>query len=383
MEKGNVLVIGNSGVGKSTLINAVLGEDCAVTGYGTEGTTKELKIYENDKVQFRLIDTIGFEPTFFREMQAINAVKKWSKESANPEAPEKTISAIWFCVDGTSRKLFSKTVDNLCRATSIWKSVPIIVVITKSFSLPDRAENIEMVYQAFAKQKGKGRNVKKVVPVVASTYVLNESAYAPPEGIEELIDITNSILPEGMRAAERDVAEFILARKRVLAHGFTAVATTSAAVVGAVPIPFSDAVILAPVEMMMLNGLAKIYGVNKNEKSKAMFESIVQVGTVGVAAKMAISALKAIPVINVGASAINAVVGASIVAALGEGSIYVFEQIYLGHKTVEDIDWMTKVMESEFSSKFVETISKIAQQINSNMDGKTLAKVVLDAFSHK
>jgi ribosome biogenesis GTPase A len=76
METGDVLVIGNSGVGKSTLINAVLGIEKAKTGYGISGTTNELEIYESDSVPFRVIDTIGFEPTFFKEQKAINAVKK-------------------------------------------------------------------------------------------------------------------------------------------------------------------------------------------------------------------------------------------------------------------------------------------------------------------
>ena len=65
MKHGNVLVLGNSGVGKSTLINAVLGEDRAETGYGTKGTTSELGIFESDRINFRLIDSIGFEPDFF------------------------------------------------------------------------------------------------------------------------------------------------------------------------------------------------------------------------------------------------------------------------------------------------------------------------------
>lgn len=58
MDKGNVLVIGNSGVGKSTLINAVLGEDAekkAVTGRGIKGTTTELEIYENNGISFRIM----------------------------------------------------------------------------------------------------------------------------------------------------------------------------------------------------------------------------------------------------------------------------------------------------------------------------------------
>lgn len=78
--KGNVLVIGNSGVGKSTLINAVLGEECAETGWGTSGTTDHLKVYKSDELPFCIIDSVGFEPSFIKRTQAINAVKKWSKK---------------------------------------------------------------------------------------------------------------------------------------------------------------------------------------------------------------------------------------------------------------------------------------------------------------
>ena len=78
MDKANVLVIGNSGVGKSTLINAVLGEEVAKTGWGTRGTTAKLEIYEAANVPFRVIDSIGFEPGFAKEQRAVNAVQKWS-----------------------------------------------------------------------------------------------------------------------------------------------------------------------------------------------------------------------------------------------------------------------------------------------------------------
>ena len=133
MEIGNVLVIGNSGVGKSTLINSVLGIEKAKTGYGTSGITNELEIYESDAVPFRVIDTIGFEPTFFKEQKAINAVKKWSKASSKNGQEDKQINVIWFCVDGTSRKLFPKAIESLSRATSIWKSVPVIVLESEKF----------------------------------------------------------------------------------------------------------------------------------------------------------------------------------------------------------------------------------------------------------
>lgn len=59
MEKGNVLVTGNSGVGKPALINAVPGEELAVTSFGTSGATKRPAIYgsKDARFPFRVIDT--------------------------------------------------------------------------------------------------------------------------------------------------------------------------------------------------------------------------------------------------------------------------------------------------------------------------------------
>ena len=158
MVRGNVLVIGNSGVGKSTLINSVLGVEKAKTGWGTKGSTTELEIYESDSLPFRIIDTIGFEPSLISELKAIGAVKKWSRNSAKEGNEDNKINVIWFCVDGTSSKLFPKTLKDLSKATAIWESVPLIVVITKSYSVPERIQNIEMVNNAFARQK----NMQKI-----------------------------------------------------------------------------------------------------------------------------------------------------------------------------------------------------------------------------
>lgn len=382
MDRGNVLVVGNSGVGKSTLINAVLGEERAETGWGTKGTTVKLDIYEGEKIPFRIIDTIGFEPSFFKELNAVNAVKKWSKDSAKEGHEDNQINVIWFCVEGTSSKLFPKAIKDLSGATKMWESVPVIVIITKSYSVPEREKNIEMVNNAFAKQKRYSKNLRKVIPVVASTYVLNDSAYAAPEGITELIDATYELMPEGVKASEIDIAAFKLNRKRAMAHGLTGVSTAAAVAVGAIPIPFADALILSPIEIAEVNAIAQIYGVSKNEESKRFFSSIVEVGTVSMAAKTAISALKAIPGINLGASVLNAIIAGSIVAALGEGSIYVFEQVCLGKKSITDIDWARKVMESKLSSQFIDTVKTTAEKITKNTDKKAIANIITDAFKN-
>ena len=374
MEKGNVLVIGNSGVGKSTLINAVLGEEKAKTGWGTKGTTDELEIYESDQLPFRIIDSVGFEPSATRGNMAVKAVKRWSKKTAKEKDADKQINVIWFCVDGTANKLFPQTLKYLSKATAMWESVPVIVVITKSYSVPDRVNNIEMVKKAFEEQKRYKPNLKKIIPVVASTYTLNEHAYAVPEGILELIDVTNEVLPEGVKAAENDISKFKLNRKRGLAQSVVVAAATAATTVGAVTLPFMDAALLCPLEIAEINAIAKVYGIRNDEKSKKLLSSIVEVGTVSAAARTAINALRMIPGINIAANVLNAIVAGSIATAIGEGSIVAFEKIYTGEKSIEDIEWVKKLVESKLSTQFIEKTTETLKLVCKDEEQKNKEK---------
>lgn len=373
--KGNVLVLGNSGVGKSTLINAVIGDDVAKTSFGTRGTTEELDIYESPDVPFRVIDSIGFEPSPIKSMRAVYAVRKWSRLSAKDGNENTRINVIWFCVDGTAAKLFPETIRNLSNAVRMWKSVPIIAVITKSYSQPDRARNIDMVREAFRGTRVE-RNLRAIVPVVAQTYIINETAFAAPEGITDLIDATMRAMPEGMQGGARDLMQFKLARKRALAQGLIGVSVVAGATVGAVPIPIADSLVLSPLELAELNGLARLYEIDKHEDSKQFLDSIVQVGTASVVAHSAISAIKAIPGINIAASVLNAVVAASIIAALGEGAVLAFEQVYTGQRSVRDTSWVQHLMEEQFGEGFLGKVSGIAEATQGG--GKDMTQMIID-----
>ena len=86
--------------------------------------------------------------------------------------------------------------------------------------------------------------------------------------------------------------------------------------------------------------------------------------------------MKAIPGINIGASVLNAVIAGAIVAAIGEGCIYVFEKIYTGEKSAEDIDWVKKVMESKLSLQFIENVTVIVEQIVKSGNTKDIGKLI-------
>ena len=134
--------------------------------------------------------------------------------------------------------------------------------------------------------------------------------------------------------------------------------------------------ILAPLETAEVNAIAKIFGVKNDDKSKKLFNTIVEIGTVSLAAKSVINALKAVPIAG---AVLNAITAGAIVVALGEGSIYVFEQVYLGKKTVEDIDWVTKVMESKLTMELVDRVKTVLKELGNKSDAKKVLEALLKA----
>ena len=362
VEKPNVVVIGNSGVGKSTLINSLFQSYVAETSIG-EATTKQLRVYESEGLGFRIIDTIGFEPGLLNQSKAISAIRKWSRDSIKNDDATQQINMIWYCIDGTSRKMFKKNIDMLAHATSVWKSVPIIVVITKSYSKPERAENVRMVYNAFKNHKKLSENLKAIVPVVATTYKIDTdlNINVTPDGLGELLTETVKFLPEGVNASIVDKNYFYLNQKRAMAHSVVGASALAGLTVGLVPIPFPDGTILTPLEVGEIKSLSKIYGV-EFDKNTELIQTIINAGTAGIIAKTALNAIKAIPGLNIAGDVLNGIVAGVIVAALGEGSVYIFEQIYTGQKSVTDTEWVKKFLDSKVASGLAGNINNIVKE---------------------
>lgn len=100
----NIIVAGKTGVGKSTLINAVFKDKLAETGMGKPVTTHMRKITKKG-VPLAIFDTRGFE--LGKEVQA--EVKKEvvdiiSKGLATQDI-NKAIHCIWYCINTASNRI--------------------------------------------------------------------------------------------------------------------------------------------------------------------------------------------------------------------------------------------------------------------------------------
>ena len=99
-------------------------------------------------------------------------------------------------------------------------------------------------------------------------------------------------------------------------------ATLTAAIVGFSPIPFSDAVLLVPIQLTMMMRLYKIFGASWSEAlAKGITKELV---VVGLGRSLVGNVLKFVPAVGtIAGGAINATVATTITEALGLSLIHI------------------------------------------------------------
>ena len=129
----NIQIIGNSGVGKSTLINALLREEVAKTTIGSIGTL-ETKEYTSEKFPFiKFIDTRGTELDSANDIYKVkDNTLKYIEEKLSEKNPNKTIHCLFYCITGNRFEGVVKEVLLELRKKYKNGNLPIIIVYTQN-----------------------------------------------------------------------------------------------------------------------------------------------------------------------------------------------------------------------------------------------------------
>lgn len=122
----NIAVFGRTGVGKSTLINAVFGERVAATGIGRP-VTKEGHLYMSEVGAVGIYDTVGLE-IGQDNSQILKELKKLVVQRRKKPIEEQ-LHIAWYCVHAMSRRFEPFEVEFIRRLDEL--ELPVILVLTQ------------------------------------------------------------------------------------------------------------------------------------------------------------------------------------------------------------------------------------------------------------
>lgn len=253
----NIIIAGGTGVGKSTLINAIFQGNLANTGQGRPVTqnTREIK---KDDVPLSIYDTRGLEMADYDE--TLNQLRSIVTQKAKDSNPNNHIHVAWVCIAEDSRRI-QPAEEKLVMTLADY--MPVIGVITKSRSDNGFRAEVQRILP----------QVSNIVRVRAIAEKLDEEEIIlPPKGLNDLVGLTMQVLPEGRKRAFAAAQKVDLEQKRRFSLAIVSSSATSAAAVAAIPIPFYDAIAIVPIQIAMLAGISATFGLSFSD---SFFNSVL------------------------------------------------------------------------------------------------------------
>lgn len=348
----NVIVAGKTGVGKSTLINAVFREHLAETGMG-KPVTAHMRKLEKKGVPLAIYDTRGFELGKEVQREVKKEVVETIQKSLATRDINQVIHCIWYCVNTASNRIEPEEIEwlrELSQENQVTQ-VPIIIVLTQSFS-KKKAEELRNVLL------DENLDVVQIVPVLAQDYEIDEDYVAKSYGLDVLIRVMGEALPEELIDTLQHMQKVSLEEKKRRAQAAVAAATVAAASEGAVPLPFADSALMIPTQLGMIASITVIFGFDVNKSIiTAILSSTIGAGGATLLGKTVTSnLLKLLPGAgSVVGGAISAGTAGIITAALGEAYIGIMELVFKGDMSIEEIG--TKKGKETISQMFLEQLA--------------------------
>ncbi|HDR9152713.1 50S ribosome-binding GTPase [Burkholderia vietnamiensis] len=336
--KVNVVTVGKTGVGKSTLINTVFRGEFAKTGSGKPVTQKIVEITKPGH-PLTIIDTKGLEVADYARTR--DELDTLIQERSSSEDQNRHIHIAWLCIQEGSDRVEDAEVD-LCNMIAA-AGIPVVAVLTKS------RKNEKFLSEV----NGLLSRASSTVCVRALPERIEElDATLPPTGLDALIDATSRLIPEAQKRAYANALSTrnrrALDEKKRQSENEVSIAAGLAATAAAVPIPFSDAALLVPIQVTMIAKVGVTFGM---ELSTATLTTLVT-SVLGASAATLIgrtvvsNLLKMIPGAgSVVGGTVAATTAALITKSLGNAYIAVLYEFCQAHPGEEiDIAMITKAL---------------------------------------
>ena len=200
-KKCNVILIGKTGVGKSTLINACAGKECVMEGDGIRPETQRNEWVASSNGDYEFCDTRGIEIGDFGAKEILRNVDGIIRERLETENPNDFVHAVWYCTSAFPPRFEQTELDAVKQIQQHYKlnkdenmRLPVFVVITfdvcgdgkeKAKYIREELGSVDIVC-VLAKDK---THTEKGVVVEVS------------HGIDELLSKTQECIPNATIAA--------------------------------------------------------------------------------------------------------------------------------------------------------------------------------------